>query len=58
MNHPNKDMENIGAKDDLNYADLVQEVTGENATMWPKNCFCDILVENMGAFSIVLFRLN
>ena len=43
-------MENIGAKDDLNYADLVQEVSGKNVAMQTRDCFCNSLVKNAGAF--------
>jgi hypothetical protein len=51
INHPSRDMENIVEEDDLNYADLDQEVSVENnISMWPSNCFCDVLVKNTGAF--------
>ena len=49
--HLSRNMESIGTKDDLNSADLVQEVLVEkNSSMWPKDYFCDILVKNMAAF--------
>lgn len=51
MGHSSRNMEDIGAVGDLNYADLAQEVSvGKNFSMWPRDCFCDILVKNVAAF--------
>jgi hypothetical protein len=35
---------------DLNWADLAQEHSVENFSMWPRHCFCDILLKNVAAF--------
>jgi hypothetical protein len=43
-------MEDVVAVSDLNYADLAQEVSVENFSMWPRDCFCNILVKSMAAF--------
>jgi hypothetical protein len=40
-------MKDFVAEYDLNCADLVQEVSVEkNFRMWPRDCFCGILVKN------------
>jgi len=47
----NRNMEDFLAMSDLNCADLAQEVLVEkNVIVWPSDCFCCILVKNMGAF--------
>ena len=44
-------MEDFVAVSDLNCADLAQEVSVEkNFSMWPRDCFCGILVKNVAAF--------
>ena len=44
-------MEDIGAEDDLNSSTLSREVSEEkNFSIWPRVCFCGILVTNMAAF--------
>ena len=43
-------MEDFGAVNDFNCADLAQEVSVEkNFSMWPRDCFCSILVKNMAS---------
>jgi hypothetical protein len=49
--NPSRNMEDIGIKSDLNCGGLSQEVSEEkNVSMWPRDCFCDILVTSMAAF--------
>ena len=58
MGYRSRKMENFVAECDLNCADLAQEVSVEkNFRMWPKDCFCGILVENGAAFSPCLKSL-
>ena len=49
VGHPSRNMEDFVAKDDLNCGSLALEVS-ENFNMWPRDCFCDILVTNVAAF--------
>ena len=49
--HPSRNMEEFIAESDLICADLAQEVSVENNfSMWPRDCFCGILVKNVAAF--------
>lgn len=51
VDHPRRNIEDIGAGGDLNFWGLGQEVSEEkNVNMWPRDCFCDVLVKNMAAF--------
>jgi hypothetical protein len=51
MSHVSRNMEDFVAVSDLNCADLTQEVSMEkNFSMWPRNCFCVILVKNVATF--------
>jgi hypothetical protein len=51
MSHPSRNMENFVAESNLNCADLAHEVPKEkNFSMWPRDCFCSILVKNVAAF--------
>lgn len=43
-------MEVFVTESDLNFADLVQEVSEENFRMFCKDCFCGILVKSVAAF--------
>jgi len=46
-------MEDYAAESDLNCADLAQEVSLEkNFSMWPRDCFCCILVKNVATSSL------
>ena len=52
-------MKDLVAKSDLNCTDLAQEVSVEkNFSMWPRDCFCSILVKNMAAFCPCLNSLH
>ena len=42
MGHPSRTMEDFVTESDLNYLDLVQEISVENFNMWPRDCFCGI----------------
>ena len=54
FDHPSRNVEDIGAEDDLNCTDLAQEILMvKKVSMWPRDCFCDILVKNMATFAIV-----
>ena len=51
MGYPSRNKETFVAMNDLNCADLDQEVSVEkNFSMWSRGCFCGILVKNMAAF--------
>ena len=50
MGYPSRNMEDFVTESDLNCADLAQEVSVENFYMWPRNCFCGILVKNVATF--------
>jgi hypothetical protein len=50
MAYPSRNMEDFVAEIDLNCEDLAQEGSVENFNMWPKDCFCGILVKNVAAF--------
>jgi hypothetical protein len=43
-------MEDFFTQSDLNCADLAQEVSVENFSMWLRDCFCNILVKNVATF--------
>jgi hypothetical protein len=46
------------AVSDLNCADWTQEVSVENNfSMWPRDCFCGVLVMNVAAFCSCLKSL-
>jgi hypothetical protein len=42
-----RNMEDFVTESDLNDADLAQEVSVENFSMWPRDCFCGIFVKNV-----------
>ena len=50
MGYPSRNMEDFVTESDLNCADLAQEVSVENFNMWPRDCFCGILVKNVATF--------
>ena len=51
MDHPSRNMKDIGAKSELNSGGLNEEVSDEeNFSMLPSDHFCDILVKNVAAF--------
>ena len=56
MGNPVSNMEDGSAEGDLNCVDLLaQEVSTEkNVSMWPRDCFCDILVKSMAGFCLCL----
>ena len=35
---------------DFNCVDLAQEVSVENFNMWPRDCFCGLLVKDVATF--------
>ena len=46
MGYPSRNMEDFIAEYDLSCADLAQEISvEENFRMWPRDCFCGILVK-------------
>lgn len=58
MGHPSRNMEDLVAESDLNCADLAQELSVEKTiNMWPRHCFCDILVKNVAVFCTCLNSL-
>jgi hypothetical protein len=50
VGHPCRNMEDFIPESNLNCADLIQEVSVENFSMWPRDCFCGILVKNEATF--------
>jgi hypothetical protein len=60
MEHSSRNIKDIGAG--VNSGVLAQEVSVEkNFSMWPRDCFCSILVKNVSAFlslSEVCLRLK
>jgi hypothetical protein len=51
MGYSRRNMEDFAAVSDLNFADLAQEVSVEkNFSIWPRDCFCGILVKNVANF--------
>ena len=50
MNYPSRNMKDSVTVSDLNYADLAQEVSEKNFSMWCRDYFCGILVENVAVF--------
>jgi hypothetical protein len=50
MGHPSRNMEDVVAESDLNCADLAQEASVENFSIWFRDCFSGILVKNVAAF--------
>ena len=58
VGHPSRNMEDFVAENDLNWADLAQEVPVKIFSMWPRDCFCSILVKNMAAFCPCPKRLH
>jgi hypothetical protein len=50
MDHDSKNMEDIGVESNLNSGGLAQEVSKKNVSIWPRDCFSDILVTNVAAF--------
>ena len=50
MGYPRRNMKDFLAEYDLNCADLAQEVSEENFRMFPRDCFCGILMKNVAAF--------
>jgi hypothetical protein len=47
MSHINRCMEDFVAVSDFNCADLAQDISvEENFIVWPRDCFCCILVKN------------
>jgi hypothetical protein len=58
MSHPTRNMEDFIVESDLICAKLAQEVSMErNFRMWPRDCFCGILVKNVAAFGPCLKSL-
>jgi hypothetical protein len=43
-------MEDFVTESDLNCADLSQEVSVENFNMWPRDCFCGVLLKTVDTF--------
>jgi hypothetical protein len=39
MGHSSRNMEDFVAESNLNCTDLAQEVSEENFSMWPRDCF-------------------
>jgi hypothetical protein len=54
VSHPRRNMEGFAAVSDLNFADLAQRFSVEkNFSMWPRDCFCSILVKNLILFALI-----
>jgi hypothetical protein len=54
MSHPSRKMEDFGDESDLNCVDLAQEASVEkNFSVWPRDCFPNILVNNGATFPLI-----
>jgi hypothetical protein len=51
-------MEDFVTESDLNCANLAQEVSVDNFNIWPRDCFCGILVKNVAPFCPCLKSLQ
>ena len=58
MGHTSRSLEVFFAESNLNWADMGQEVSEENFSMWHRDCFCSILVKNVTAFCPCLKSLS
>jgi hypothetical protein len=59
MGPASRNMEDFVAVSYLNCADLTKEVSLEkNFSMWPRDCFCSILLKNRTAFCPCLKSLS
>jgi hypothetical protein len=45
VGYPSRNTEDFVTESDLNCADLAQEVSGENFSLWARDCFCGIFGE-------------
>lgn len=52
MGCPSRNMEDFLIESDLNWGDLAQEVSVDNFNMWPRECFCGILVKSVASFCL------
>jgi hypothetical protein len=53
MGYPSRNMEDFVTESDLNCVDQAQEALVEkNFSMWPRDCFCGILVKNVATFAL------
>jgi hypothetical protein len=54
VGHPIRNMEYFVAESNLNCADLSQDISEENFSVWYRDCLCGILVKNVAAlFALV-----
>jgi hypothetical protein len=49
-----RNMEDFVTESDLSCLDLAQKVSVKNFNIWPRDCFCGILVKNVAAFCLCL----
>ena len=57
MNYPSMNMNNFISESDLYFGNLVQDISVESVSMWPRDCFCIILVKSVAAFCLCLTSL-
>ena len=50
IGHPSRDMEDIASEGDLNCANVTQEFSVENFSIWSKDCFLWYLDEECNCF--------
>ena len=51
--YASRNMEDFATDNDLNCVNLTKEISVENHHMWPRDCFCGILVKNVATFALV-----
>jgi hypothetical protein len=51
-------MEGFVTESDLNFVEIVQDVSVENLSMWSRDCCCGILVKNVATFCLYLKSLH
>ena len=57
MDYSRRSMEDSVVERDMNCECLEQEVSEKSVSMWPRNCFCDILLKKVAALCLCLKSL-
>ena len=54
MGYPSRTMEVFVTESNLNCMDPAHKISEENFNMWPRDCFCGILVKKVATFFFFL----